>query len=173
MIREMLEAEEEQWPPPSLETIEGRFQVGNVKFDQRDGFGAVPDQSNVNYMGWTVFMTADEFLQLNPFRRGPLHPETAEKIKAGEPIASPWLDVEITMRGESPTLRTISHEGRGRAGVLKELLGSTPMPVNVFGRGEYNRARHLSKAIVEAPIFPDDRSEGKIVIPSKVLWSGG
>jgi len=156
--------------PPSPENIEGRFVVSGIRFDQQRGIGAVPDQGNVNYMGYTVFMTPQEFLDLNPPRpEGPLHGPTANRIRAGEPVASPFLQV----RYKDGKVVITGHEGRGRALVLREMAPDAKIPVNVFGPRD-TRAGSMKEELVRAPLEPDSRrgAIGKAFTPDRIIWKG-
>jgi len=156
----------------SPKTVEHAFVLNGISYDQQDGLGSVPLQNNVNYMGYTVLMTPDEFLHLNPTRRDELSKDIKDRIQAGLPIASPWLDVEINDAGQ---LQVFAHEGRGRAMVLQEMLGpGEAMPVNIFVRGGL-RAHDLTEEQVLGTLLPDDRTDkyvkrGRPFTPRVVIW---
>lgn len=156
--------------------IQGQFTHNGINYDQRGGIGAVPLQSNVKYEGFTVFMTPEEFLSLNPDRGGKIEPGIEKKITAGEPIASPWMKVNVLENGRTVVT---AHEGRGRAQVLADLIPGQTIPVNIFPSEELNgslqemRDRDLSEDIVGRRIYSDKRAAAETsVAPSRVIWGG-
>ena len=153
---------------PNPKNIAGKFKVGSINFDQRKGIGAVPDQSQIDYMGYTVFMTPGEFLGLNPSRGYPMHKETADRIKVGEPIASPFLEV----RYEDGRAVVVQHEGRGRAEVMNEMDPNAQIPVSVFGPRN-TPAKHMKEENVRAALHPDTKrgATGTAVTPTRIIWN--
>lgn len=150
-----------------IPNIEGKFTYNGVNYDQRKGIGAVGQQSQVNYEGYTVFMNPYDFLKLNPVREDKLPETIINRIKNGEPIASPWLYVKIEDDG---SLRITSHEGRGRAAAISSIYGDdTEMPVNIFIR--YLPANHIPEGTVLREIWNDKRTNYAYYFEPKIaIW---
>lgn len=129
-----------------------------VRVDNDEGIGNVPDNRNVDYLGFTVHMRPSEFLALNPARDGERDgnlDHLRAHVAAGHPIASPFLSPEWDdARGE---WKVIQHEGRGRMLVAHEEDPDQEIPVHVFPRGGM-RARHLDRTHLFARIAPDRRT---------------
>ena len=140
--------------------------IAGTRFDQEDGLGSTPNNQNVNYMGFVVFMRPSEFLALNPDREQPPTLDMAAHIQEGGSIASPFLEVSW----ENGRWRVRGHEGRGRMAALVELGRDEPVPVQMFGRGEYDRARDISQSQVLSAIHSDSRQPNSFVfLPERAL----
>lgn len=125
-----------------------------VKIDNKHGLGAVPDNSNIDYMGFTVHMKPKDFLKLNP-DRGRDPSGIRDAMKGGAAIGTPFLSAEWNEKGKH--WKVYQHEGRGRMQVAHELHPDEEVPVHVFPRGEDRelRARHLTDEHLFAPIHSD------------------
>jgi hypothetical protein len=117
--------------------------------DNQKGWGAVPDNQNVDYLGMRVLMGAGTFLSLaSPLSRQAA--SSAENIRrhleSGHTVGSPWMTIRIPPEWSdgdfSEPARVISHEGRNRMWAIQELVGNTPVEVHVFFAGGL-RARHI------------------------------
>lgn len=110
----------------------------------RDGIGFVPNNDNVDYMGYRVKMIPSIFLKL----AAPLDKDSAGsleyikgQLKGGGSIASPWLKLDVPsgwFRGEdfNTPAKVIGHEGRNRMYAVKDLYGDVPIEVHLFFYGE-------------------------------------
>ena len=134
---------------------EQSLQVGDVTFDSKKGLGAFGDQQEIHYKGFVAWMPPQEFLSLNATRAADtatdVSAETARRIETGEAIAPPVLYVEQTDKG----LRVVDHEGRGRVGIIRNMQPDTPIPVQVFGRGDIDKARNLDPEMLRSLTDPD------------------
>ena len=143
------------------------------------GLGGTPNNENVDYLGFVVWMTPSDFLRLNPDRPVPPRPQS-KAAWAQKGIGAPMLYVDLVdssrksivdlivdaedesptalaaLRKVTPTLRVRGHEGRGRAMFIREHLGEALMPVAVFPGGGL-RARDLARApdLLERAVFTD------------------
>ena len=125
-----------------------------INWDRRDGVGAVPDQSNINYLGFERLMLPMEFRALVP--SGVWNRDTTQfiidKIKKGEPIAPPFLIVEWDV--DSNTWTVMNHEGRSRVDAAISLGINTPIAISMLPRlprGEL-RARNITDEMRTAKI---------------------
>ena len=127
------------------------------KLDNEDGLGSTPNNSNVDYMGLRTMMKPSVFLKLakpgpNYFKKPwyfktVRYQELVQKIKAGEGIGSPFLNIEIPDGWEDepadftrPT-KVTGHEGRHRMHAIRELEGDVPVEVHLWGRFEKSELR--------------------------------
>jgi hypothetical protein len=159
---------------------EADFDVEGVKFSPESGFGTAPNNSNVNYMGFAVWMPVSAFLALNPervhFEQETYRDESspADFLRAaaaeGRAFGPLTLYVEGSMaRGEDTftEFKVRNHEGRGRATTLQAAKGPDALvPVHVIPHGRQGtryvemRARHLSaENLLGLTIKPDHRAE--------------
>lgn len=140
-----------------------------LKIDNKNGLGAVPDNSNVDYLGFTVHMKPRDFLQLNPTRND--YPTGLRKeVEGGAAIAPPSLSVK--WHDEGRRWRVVQHEGRGRMMIAHDLHPEEPVPVQIFPR-EGLRARHLTPEHLFAPIHSDMRADIPFRFkPERVIHAG-
>jgi hypothetical protein len=149
------EIEFEHLPAPNPKNINDRFKVGNVAYDNIHGMGAVPNNSEVNYFGFTIFITPAVFLRFAAAGdRGDVPTQIAQKIKAHYPIGTPFLNFDFNEKafgqGEPLVMKIIGHEGRARMKAIEMVNGDLgKVPVHVLARGEL-RARHLNEKFFEA-----------------------
>ena len=157
-------------------TILPQNKIGNVIYDPK-GLGSVPLQTNVDYMGFTVWMKTWEFLRLNPKRRDGAefvsqHFQATEDIE----IAPPWLGVKYIGDEENPTpndyWKIYQHEGRGRIGEVEKINPNSLVPVHIFPSGGM-RAKHLTRQMVFAPLEADQRAQSSFRLePTAIIWQG-
>lgn len=133
-----------------------------VRWSREDGAaGVVPRQQEIDYTGFTVHMSPDEFLALNPHVYKPTAGTLAYLAKGG-PVAPPWLGVTW----EDGYWQVENHEGRHRAMHAKR-LGVKRIPVDILlNRGL--RARHLTPAMRRAPFHADRRADSPAVVLPEV-----
>jgi hypothetical protein len=118
--------------------------LDEYKLDNERGLGRVPDNGNVDYMGFRTMMKPSVFLKLaKPLPEGYKsqdYPELVQKIKSGEGIGSPFLNIEIPAGWEDEpadftrTTKVTGHEGRHRMYAILELEGDVPVEVHLWGR---------------------------------------
>lgn len=124
-------------------SVEGKSVFGPVSYDQERGIGNVPDNQNVNYMGFAVLMTEPQFSRLAAFRDFNESSSLDGLMKAldeHKPFGSPFL--EVSFMEDTPMVK--GHEGRTRCKAIQMNFGAkTPILVHVFPRGG-NRARHIT-----------------------------
>ena len=77
-----------------------------VTFDPARGIGQVPFNENINYIGFTVWMTPADFLRLNPVRQVPskVSRYLDDALERGESLGPPFIDVKMDdeQPGEAP-----------------------------------------------------------------------
>ncbi len=156
----------------TIKTIREDGRIFNNVIDNKNGWGEVPDNREVDYKGLRVMMTPQTFIDL----AAPLQEEPSDKIlqhiQNGGKIASPFLIIEIPAEWEdgdfSMPARVIGHEGRNRMIAVGNVLGNKPIEVHIFPN-KGMRARHItddmrkmlnkglvkekSKSIVKGPLF--------------------
>lgn len=122
--------------------------------DNKDGWGSVPYNQNIDYMGLRVKMKPSIFLKL----AAPLlEPTSSKKIKDhlenGGKIGSPFLTIHVPYEWENNDFSEIAkvrnHEGRNRMIAINELYGDIPIEVHLFFSGAINRNRHLNSQIIK------------------------
>jgi len=133
-----------------------------VTFDPARGIGQVPFNENINYIGFTVWMTPADFLRLNPVRQVPskVSRYLDDALERGESLGPPFIDVKMDdeQPGGGPyEMQVTGHEGRGRMQALvRRGFEFVPMPVHVIpGRGI--RARHLDHRRIQGATILSDR----------------
>lgn len=151
--------------------------VGRIIYDPYGGLGNVPNGQEVDYMGFTVWMTPENFIKLNEARVEESefvkqHFENSlENLENGGKVsvAPSWLSAEYV----DGVWQVDGHEGRGRAAEINKIQPGELMPVHVFPRGM--RARSLTKEMVLSPIKADLRAENPNfqVKPSTVVLNQG
>jgi hypothetical protein len=131
------------------------YRANGVTFSAPSGAGATPNNENVNYLGFVVWMRPSEFLSLNPplpqtqAQRSKIeawHKSLAQGVKLGPPML--YVDLEDdAMDDDNNVLNgnfvVRNHEGRHR---MKTLMGLSdePVPIHVFP-GHRLRARHFRR----------------------------
>ena len=149
----------------------------SVRFDPEGGIGAIPDNQDVDYKGFTVFMSPGQYLNLNPWTTGrdtdhehKYIRELADEIERGTAIGNPVLYMEYDPVSNS--FLVLDHEGRHRMKAL-DMLGFKSIPVHVFPRGM--RARHFKpEQLLESAFVADERSAHRDYIfhPKKIVLRG-
>ena len=140
--------------------------VGRVVYDPYEGVGNTPNGTEVDYRGFTVWMTPRSFIKLNPARG-----EESEFLanlfqQEGDVAVAPcWISAEYV----DGVWQVDGHEGRGRAAEINKIQPDELMPVHVFPSGGM-RARSLTKEMVLSPIQSEVSSFQ--VKPSTVILDG-
>ena len=125
--------------------------LDEVVIDNNAGAGAVPNNSNVDYMGLRVAMRPSTFLQLAaPLSTEP-DPGLLKYIANGGAIGAPFLQVSIPEAWDtgdfSEPAQVDNHEGRNRMHAIQKLEGDDPVEVHIFPR--YYRARDMTPEFVK------------------------
>ena len=123
----------------------------SIKYDQKDGIGAVPWNQEVDYRGFKKAMTPDEFLglALPMYDKGSIQ-KYIDLINT-HGLASPWLEVEW----KGSYWRVVGHEGRHRMAAIKKMNPNEQVEVHIFPRGM--RARDITNEMKEAVMLPQTK----------------
>jgi len=169
--------------PTETSAYEGRQTAGKVVFDSKDGMGAVPNNTNVAYMGFVAWMKPRDFLGLNPVRPTERAADTVkavtEAIEDGKPIGPPFLKVGLVEEGDDAgSFRVVQHEGRARMTALDSIQPDVPVPVHVFGRGVIDRGRDITPEMMQSLVdpasnvrlLPDERAAGGKSVTPDAAW---
>ena len=169
-----------EFEPDARFDPEADFDVQGVKFSPTTGQGTAPNNANINYMGFVVWMPVSAFLALNPERahfqaeRYRDESSPADFLRAaaaeGRAFGPLTLYVEGKMSSDEDVFTEFevrNHEGRGRAMTLQAAKGSDVLvPVHIFPHGRRGkqyvemRARHLNPTnLLGLTIKPDHRTE--------------
>jgi hypothetical protein len=131
------------------------YRANGATFSAASGAGATPNNENVNYMGFVVWMRPSQFLSLNPplpqsqMQRSKIR-SWRDSLKSGVRLGPPMLYVDLEDdsmdNGENMldghfVVRT--HEGRHRMKAVSE-ISDEPVPVHVFP-GHGLRGRHFKR----------------------------
>jgi hypothetical protein len=150
--------------------------------DNKNGWGAVPNNQEVDYLGLRVTMTPKHFIDL----AAPLDGEPSEKIaqhlEQGGTIGSPFLRIEIPESWEngdfSMPARVVGHEGRNRMAAIAKVFGNNPVETHLFfSQGLRNRhitdefkknlnrglVKEKSKSIIQGPFFKLNESNTNVL----------
>ena len=119
----------------------------DVNIDNKEGWGAVSNNQEVDYFGMRVKMKPSVFLKLAESRRGvPAVDKVVDHIKNGGAIGAPFLIISYT---QGSPAEIIGHEGRSRMIAIQQVFGDIPVEVHLFFNSDtVNRARHLTPDIV-------------------------
>lgn len=126
-------------------------------FDNMNGLGQVPDGRDVDYFGFQITMTPDEFLTQSPLI-DPI-PKNLAYIKAhmtlGGTLGSPFVKPEWSGDLDKWIIGISDHEGRHRMAVIKELYGGdVEIPVHVLPQHDL-WGRDINDAMREAEIITE------------------
>jgi putative chitinase len=132
---------------------ESNDHLDEVTIDNKDGWGNVPYNQNVNYMGLRVQMTPRKFLELASELEVPRSVDSIEAhIRKGGSIGAPFLQVVIPPEwfdGDlSKPARIRGHEGRNRMIAVLKAEGNTPIETHLFFNGGV-RNRDLTPEIIK------------------------
>jgi hypothetical protein len=148
-----------------LSTVLNEVAVDNVK-----GWGATPNNQEVDYFGMRVKMKPSVFLKLAlPLDETPSE-AIRDHITGGGAIAAPFFDIQYPPEWEdrdfSNDAVVKSHEGRNRMHAILETEGDVPVEVHLFFRGGV-RARDLTPEIKERlnASLMSERSRGVVQGP--------
>lgn len=130
-----------------LELFENHHIIDNIQ-----GWGAVPDNQEVDYKGLRVQMKPSTFIQL----AAPLGKDADQKIvdyiKQGGKIGSPFLIIEVPADWEEGIFRShaqiVSHEGRNRMQAILQSQGDKSIETHLFFT-QGLRNRHLTPEFIK------------------------
>lgn len=127
----------------------------NEFIDNANGWGSVPFNQNIKYMGLKVMMKPSIFLSL----AAKLHNETSASeivthLKNSGKIGSPFLNIKTPIEWHSNDIshyaKVSGHEGRNRMLAIMRAYGDIPVETHLFFNGGISRARHLTPKIVDS-----------------------
>ena len=121
--------------------------VENVTIDNRDGWGAVPWNQEVDYRGLRVKMKPSVFLALADTLSSAPKKDIVQHIQSGGAIGAPFLQIRIDDNEKYPIV--VGHDGRNRMKSIQQVHGNRPIEVHLFFQGNVSRARHLTPEIVK------------------------
>jgi hypothetical protein len=137
------------------ETYGEHQELDEYKVDNKRGLGSVPNNQEIDYMGFTVLMKPSTFLKLALPLSKPSSVDYIEKyLKDGGALGSPFLTVELPdeyKEGDFTQMaKVVGHEGRNRMLAIQKVDGDDPVEVQIFTRGDRQefRARHLTPEII-------------------------
>jgi hypothetical protein len=131
------------------------YRANGVTFSSDSGAGATPNNENVKYLGFVVWMRPSEFLSLNPplpqtqAQRGKItawNKSLAQGVTLGPPMLYVDLEDDAMDDGENVLnghFVVRNHEGRHRMTATLQ-RSDEPVPVHVFP-GHQLRARHFHR----------------------------
>jgi hypothetical protein len=126
--------------------------ISEVEIDNQQGWGSVPKNLNVDYLGLKVLMRPSTFLRLAAPLEGPGSQAIAHHISQGGSIGAPFLDIKIPkdwFDGDfTEPARVVGHEGRNRMIAVRKVEGDDPIEVHLFFRDGL-RHRHLTDEIIQ------------------------
>jgi len=140
------------------------FTVNGITFDNKKGLGSTPNGADADYLGHTVMMKPSEFLALTPSKESHPSDEMMERFVT-EPIGSPTLYVNVN----DSDIKVDDHEGRSRMTAILEKKGDVPIPVNVLGTGNKDRARYLELNDFQKP-FTAQTSAKSVDVKGERIW---
>jgi hypothetical protein len=121
----------------------------DVEIDNKDGWGAVPWNQEIDYRGLRVKMKPSVFINLAASRNGePPVPKVVDYVKNGGAIGAPFLQIFVD-EDDSQIPEVRGHEGRSRMAAILEVHGDVPVEVHLFFQGKVNRNRHITPEFVE------------------------
>ena len=131
---------------PGLDTFKKK---PGIEIDNRDGWGAVPWNQEVDYRGLRVKMKPSVFINLAASRNGePPVPKVVDYVKGGGAIGAPFLQIFVD-EDDSQIPEVRGHEGRSRMAAILEVHGDIPVETHLFFQGKVNRNRHITPEFVE------------------------
>ena len=147
--RDILQTES-NYTPMQLALMEGGHSIyEDVDIDNKNGWGAVPYNQEVDYRGLRVKMKPSVFINLAASRNGePPVPKVVQYVKDGGAIGAPFLTINVD-EDDSQIPEVVGHEGRSRMAAILEVHGDVPVETHLFFQGKVSRARHITPEFVE------------------------
>lgn len=135
------------WSPA---VAEEDYKVGKITFSSSKGFGSVPNNTNVWYMGFVGFVRPSVFMSLALDDEGQQEPTSRDLekfVEEGYAIGIPFFEIVIDDEGKTLP-KIVGHEGRGRMRMVRRVNGDEPVPVHFFLRGGM-RSRNITKNMAD------------------------
>ena len=152
--------------------VEGRYRLTSpsgetMVFDSSEGAGSTPNNKNVVWYGYTVWITPAQFLSLND--RLDDGRRTNERLNAMREASRSlsWGPPMLYVEDAGDSFKVRNHEGRHRMTVLSMMgMGDTPVPVHVITSGL--RSRDLDpEDLLNRQIFRGSTR----VYPRAIAWA--
>lgn len=141
-------------------------EILDENIDNVNGWGAVPYNQEVDYLGLRVLMRPSVFSKLAATLSEPSSSkDIAAHIKDGGAIGAPFLVIDVPPDDEPDQTATVKgHEGRNRMVAVYQVYGDQPIEVHIFPRGGLRR-RHLTDDIIKNLIqgMYKEKSNGVLV----------
>lgn len=165
---------------PTAKNINDRYRVGAVAFDNAKGFGAVPNNQEIDYLGFAVELSPVDFLRLAAHAdKGEDAEKIAELIRNKAPIGAPFLTIKADLKafknGGPLEVEVVGHEGRGRMRAAHEVNGEEKIPVHVFLKNlrAHDLDEKFFKTFREMKLAPEGVEVAPIKIHfGKIFWRG-
>lgn len=123
-----------------------------VRIDNQSGWGEVPDNRNVDYLGLRAKVKPSTFLRLSHALHDEVSPDILAHITSGGAIAAPFLDIRLPgawLDGDlSEDAKVMGHEGRNRMTAVLRAEGDDLVETHLFFRGGI-RNRDLTPEIIK------------------------
>jgi hypothetical protein len=122
--------------------------------DNTNGWGNVPYNSNVDYMGLRVKMKPTTFLKLAaPLSEYGSITDIQKHLETGGKIGAPFLTIDVPIEWSDDKFtkiaKVVNHEGRNRMKAILNIYGDIETETHLFFRGGINRNRHLTPDIIK------------------------
>jgi len=145
--------------------------VNEVTIDNREGWGAVPNNAEIDYFGMRVMMKPSMFLKLAAKLGQKPSTEIEQHIKDHGAIGAPYLIIELPDTDDEPA-QVVGHDGRNRMIAVMNVEGDDPIETHIFPRGRISRAKHLTPEIKEY-LNSGIKTENTGDIVNGPLWNDG
>lgn len=128
--------------------------INEVKIDNKNGWGSVPFNADIDYFGLRVLMKPSIFLKL----AAPILEPTSKKdiknhLSTGGSIGAPFLNIKIPQEWDSGDFSkpaaVRNHEGRNRMLAILELEGDNPVEVHLIPTGGL-RHRDMTPSVIKS-----------------------
>lgn len=125
--------------------------LDEVNIDNREGWGSVPYNQDIDYFGLRVQMTPSNFLKLAAHLAEPTSQQDIEQhIRSNGAIGAPFLQIEIPAEWEEGKFlmpaQVVGHEGRNRMRAVRAVEGNAPVEVHLLFPGL--RRRHITNDMI-------------------------
>lgn len=141
-----------------------------VTINNANGWGAVPNNQDIDYFGLRVMMAPSVFLKLAAKLGADANDKIKQHIKNGGAIGAPFLQINIPEEWDDGNFNVPAivrtHEGRNRMTAILELEGDNPIEVHLFF-GAGMRRRHITPAIIKelnSRLIPERKTESDVLV---------
>jgi hypothetical protein len=173
--REIYAKKIEDAPAWNISHCEEDYKIGKITFSATKGFGSVPNNGNVLYMGFVGMVKPSTFLSMVHDDEGTQEQtakDLAKFVDEGYAIGIPFVYITFDEGNELPKIS--GHEGRGRMRMVRSVNGDEPIPVHFFLRGGL-RARDVTRDMADE-VKQGVKAEGTgrlIKNPVSKIWIQG